>query len=73
LVVRKRSFFFLVDAIAATAIRPAYNVAGEPGALADMRNRFPEIVDDETALARQSESAGQTVDSFVCVDTVRAP
>jgi hypothetical protein len=54
LVVRKGSFLdcchmFLVDSVAAAAIRQAYNVAGEPGALAELRKRFPGIVDDETA------------------------
>jgi hypothetical protein len=54
LVVRKGSFLdccqmFLVDSVAAAAIRQAYDLNGEPGALAEMRKRFPGIVDDETA------------------------
>jgi hypothetical protein len=39
----------LVDALAAAAIRLAYNVAHSSRALAQMRNWLPEIVDDETA------------------------
>jgi hypothetical protein len=54
LVARKGSFLdychmFLVDAVAAAAIRLAYDLNGEPGALAEMRKRFPGIVEDETA------------------------
>jgi hypothetical protein len=54
LVVRKGSFLdycqmFLVNAAAAAAIRLAYDLNGEPGALAEMRKWFREIVDDETA------------------------
>jgi hypothetical protein len=54
LVVRKGSFLdycqmFPVDVGAAAAIRLAYDLNGEPGALAATRRWFPEIVDDETA------------------------
>jgi hypothetical protein len=41
---------FLVNAAAAAAIRRAYEVDGEPGAVAELRVQFPEVVDDETAL-----------------------
>jgi hypothetical protein len=40
---------FLVNAAAAAAIRRAYEVDGEPGALAELRVQFPEVVDDGTA------------------------
>jgi len=42
---------FLVNAAEATAIRLAYEVHGDPGAIAEVRTQFPRVVmDDETAL-----------------------
>ena len=40
---------FLVTAFAATSICHAYHAAGEAGALAELHNQFPGIVDDEAA------------------------
>jgi hypothetical protein len=41
---------FLVSSAAADAVRRAYEIDGEPGALAELRIQFPEIVDEGTAL-----------------------
>jgi hypothetical protein len=46
---------FLVSAAAAAAIRQAYEVDGEPGALAELRVQFPEVVNDETAAMRAND------------------
>ena len=49
---------FLVSAAAAAAIRRAYEVDGEPGALVESRVQFPQVVDDETALLFARAIAG---------------